>query len=180
MELGFPDHSKIIPQPHTACTQLYIQYMGNAPHWSFLMTSLKSTVENRKPSWTRHRQPLTWPYTAYKTGLWTFPQDLCQIAITLTANRTKDPRGRAFERNVCKKMFVLSSNTFSSDTLKQNSLLYRLDVFTMAKISVICLCGSYNGLLEAIQPQLSFVQHRGIIFLPHSWDMTESQQRTQG
>lgn len=109
-------------------------FLGNKPDWnkSKCYLSLNCGAENstesylsrRKFCWTRHRQPLTWLYSDYETGLWTFLQDFCQIAITLIASHTKKPLGSAPLKGVFANN-VLSSNTFSSDTLKQNSLLYQ-------------------------------------------------------
>lgn len=39
------------------------------------------------------------------------------------------PQGCAFWKDCLSAMFVLSSNTFSSDTLKENSLLYHLEFY---------------------------------------------------
>lgn len=114
----------------TSCSLRTATFLGNKPDWNKpkFYSLTESCLSRRKLCWTRHRQPLTWPYTVYETGLWTFLRDFCQIAITLTAIHTKDPWGQFLWKECLLAMFVLSSNTFSSDTLKQNSLLYQLEV----------------------------------------------------
>lgn len=153
-------------------------FTGNTPGWNkpefSLNMSLHGSAEELVESYlsrTRHRQPLTWPYTVYEIGLWTFLQESRQIAITLTADKTKDPRGLSFTRSVC---VIFKYIFFRHTETEQFTLSVRS--FAIAKIFVICLYSSYNGPLEALQLQLSFVPRRGIISLPHSWDFAESQQ----
>lgn len=82
-------------------------FMGNTSGWckperssDAYRMSLYRSAENSTESCpsshslcpTRHTQPLTWPYTVRESDGWAFLRDLCQIAITLAANHTRDPR----------------------------------------------------------------------------------------
>lgn len=80
----------------------------------------------------RDRQLSLQPNHIHETSLQTFPWDFCQIAITMTANQTKDPGGFCPLREmfVSSSMFVLSSNT-----MKPHSLF---DLFEDLQLLNIC------------------------------------------